>query len=199
MKLNFNKNDGLIPAIIQDVKTGKVLMLAYMNKEAYKKTLDKGKVTFYSRSRKTIWTKGETSGNYLNLVEMIPDCDQDTLLIKVDPTGPVCHTGKETCFNEINTINNQFLFQLENIIKQRKNLLPLKSYTTELFKAGIGKISQKLGEECIELIIDTIKNNYERTKEECADMLYHLLVLLCAQNISMDEVIDVLEKRHRGH
>ena len=124
MKLNFNNNDDLIPAIIQDIKTGKVLMLAYMNKEAYEKTLAIGKVTFFSRSRKTLWTKGETSGNYLNLVEMIHDCDHDTLLVKVNPTGPVCHTGNETCFNEINKINNQFLFQLENIIRQRKKSLP---------------------------------------------------------------------------
>ena len=199
MKLNFKNNNGLIPAIIQDNKTGKVLMLAYMNKEAYEKTLDLGKVTFYSRSRKTLWTKGETSGNYLNLVEILPDCDQDTLLVKVNPTGPVCHTGNETCFNERNTINNQFLFKLENIIKQRKKLLTSKSYTTDLFNAGIERISQKLGEECIELIIDSIKNNENRTKEECADLLYHLLVLLHALDISLDEVIDVLENRHTDH
>lgn len=197
MTINFDKNNGLVPAIIQDEKTNKVLMLGYMNQEALDKTQKSGKVTFFSRSRNTIWTKGETSGNYLELKSMTVDCDQDTLLVKASPAGPVCHTGQDTCFNEANSASHSFLSKLEELIKERKTIMPKGSYTTELFAKGINKIAQKVGEEAVEVVIDAMANNKGRVKEESADLLYHLLVLLAHQNIEFSEVVDVLEKRHK--
>ena len=197
MNINFDKNSGLVPAIVQDDKTNKVLMLGYMNQEALDKTDQLGKVTFFSRSRNALWTKGETSGNYLLLKSIAVDCDRDTLLVRAVPTGPVCHTGQDTCFNEENSIGLAFLSQLEDLIKERKNSLPKDSYTTELFSKGINKIAQKVGEEAVEVVIDAVANNRERVKEETADLLYHLLVLLAHQNIDLGEVVKVLQKRHK--
>ena len=197
MKINFDKNTGLAPAIVQDDNTNKVLMLGYMNQEAMDKTQQIKKVTFFSRSRNTLWTKGETSGNYLILKNLTFDCDRDTVLVKAVPTGPVCHTGQDTCFNEENPTGLGFLSQLEGLIKERKNSLPQGSYTAELFSKGINKIAQKVGEEAVEVVIDAVANNPERVKEESADLLYHLLVLLAHQNIGLSEVIEVLQKRHK--
>ena len=197
MKINFDKNTGLAPAIVQDDNTNKVLMLGYMNQEAMDKTQQIKKVTFFSRSRNTLWTKGETSGNYLILKSLTFDCDRDTVLVKAVPTGPVCHTGQDTCFNEENPTGLGFLSQLEDLIKERKNSLPQGSYTAELFSKGINKIAQKVGEEAVEVVIDAVANNPERVKEESADLLYHLLVLLAHQNIGLSEVIEVLQKRHK--
>ncbi len=196
MKLNFKKNKGLIPAIVQDASSGKVLMLAYMNEEALLKTKETGLVTFYSRSRKKLWTKGETSGHYLHLKEILPDCDGDTLLIKAVPEGPVCHTGSDTCFFEANRPSIDFLNHLENLIENRKKELPQGSYTTHLFKKGIKKIAQKVGEEATEVVIDAVTDNKERLLEETADLMYHLLVLLKAHDLSLSDVARVLEKRH---
>ncbi|MBN2281782.1 MAG: bifunctional phosphoribosyl-AMP cyclohydrolase/phosphoribosyl-ATP diphosphatase HisIE [Candidatus Marinimicrobia bacterium] len=196
MKMDFNKNNGLIPAIIQDEKTGKVLMLGYMNEESLARTQETGKVTFFSRSRQELWTKGETSGNYLFVRSMAQDCDEDTLLIKVDPVGPVCHTGTDTCFNEINS-NANFLFYLESVIDERRKSQSEKSYTASLFKKGINKIAQKVGEEATETIIEALNGSKELLKEETADLLFHLLVLLRAKEVTLAEVLAVLEKRHQ--
>ena len=195
MKIDFEK--GLVPAIIQDEKTGKVLMLGYMSREAYDKTLEIGKVTFFSRSRQQLWTKGETSGNFLLLKEILVDCDGDTLLVKVSPTGPTCHTGADTCFNELNIDSNNFLFELEKIIVDRKTNPKEGSYTNKLFTAGIKRIAQKVGEEATEVVIDAVSDNVPRMKEEIADLLYHLLVLLADKDISLNEIFEVLEKRHK--
>ena len=197
MNLNFNKNsDGLIPAIIQDNKTNKVLMLGYMNEEALAKTETDKRVTFYSRSKKRLWTKGETSGNFLNVVSIKEDCDQDTLLIKVDPVGPACHTGADTCFNETNTNNTDFLTYLEEFIRERKEKMPEGSYTTSLFKKGINKIAQKVGEEAVELVIESKDDNKDLFLNEAADLLYHLTVLLAEKDYRLSEIIDILKKRH---
>jgi phosphoribosyl-ATP pyrophosphohydrolase/phosphoribosyl-AMP cyclohydrolase len=196
MKLNYKRGNGLIPAIIQDANTNVVLMLAYMNAEAVKLTKKTGRVTFFSRGRNKIWVKGETSGNYLQLKEIISDCDSDTLLIKAEPVGPVCHTGSETCFKEKNSIKESFLFQLETIIRDRKNNPSPKSYTSSLFKKGLRKISQKVGEEATEVVIDAIDNRDDLLKEEISDLLYHLLVLLAEKNISLAEIETVLAARH---
>ncbi len=197
MKPNFKKSpDGLVPAVIQDAETNKVLMLGYMNKESFKKTKKSGKVTFYSRSRQTIWEKGETSGKFLSVKEIILDCDLDTILIKAIPTGAVCHTGKDTCFNEKNESDN-FLLELEKIIYDRKNR-PLKSsHTSTIFARGVNKISQKVGEEAVEFIIEAIDNNDELLKAEAADLLYYFIVLLAAKDIPLDDILDVLRKRRR--
>jgi phosphoribosyl-ATP pyrophosphohydrolase/phosphoribosyl-AMP cyclohydrolase len=198
MKINFNRNtDGLVPAIIQDAVTNKVLMLGYMDEAALSKTLQEGRVSFYSRSRNSIWTKGETSGNYLLVKEMFPDCDRDTLLIKATPTGPVCHTGQDTCFNEINNGNSQFLFELEEIIEDRKVHPKPKSYTSHLFRRGKRKIAQKVGEEATEVVIEALENRQDRLKEESADLIYHLLVLLSYQEIELNDILNLLEKRHK--
>jgi len=196
MKLNLKRNNGLIPAIVQDDSTGKVLMMAYMNEESLKKTKKEGKVTFFSRSRQRLWTKGETSGNHLLLVDILPDCDRDTLLIKAKPTGPSCHTGQDTCFNEINKPGGSFLSELEAIILDRKKKLPSGSYTTRLFTKGINKIAQKVGEEATETIIEALNGNNEDLKQESADLLYHLLVLMVEKGITLKEVEEVLAKRH---
>ncbi|RKY51148.1 MAG: bifunctional phosphoribosyl-AMP cyclohydrolase/phosphoribosyl-ATP diphosphatase, partial [Candidatus Neomarinimicrobiota bacterium] len=178
-------------------RSGIVLMLGYMNREAYEKTVKEKKVTFFSRSRQKLWTKGETSGNFLTVKEILTDCDKDTLLIKAVPVGPVCHTGADTCFNEVNQFDSLvFLQSLETLIQERKRELPGKSYTTRLFREGISKISQKVGEEAVETIIEAMKEDKEHFKEESADLIYHLLVLATALNVTLSEIVSVLEKRH---
>ena len=197
MKIDFKKMSDLVPAIVQDAVTNKVLMLGFMNEEAYQRTLETKQVTFFSRSRNTLWTKGETSGNFLELVEIFGDCDSDTLLIKANPTGPVCHTGKDTCFDEINKNGVTFLKQLDDLIAERKVQLPEKSYTTTLFREGIKKISQKVGEEATEVVIDAMAKDKPRVLEESADLIYHLLVLLNYFDLKIEDVVDVLESRHK--
>lgn len=197
MKLNFEKMNGLVPAIVQDAVTNKVLMLGFMNEASYQKTLETKQVTFFSRTRNTLWTKGETSGNYLHLVEIIPDCDSDTLLVKANPSGPVCHTGKDTCFDEINKGGLAFLKQLDELIAERKRNMPENSYTTTLFKKGLKKIGQKVGEEATEVVIDAMDKNKPRLLEESADLIYHLLVLLNYFDLKIEDVVDVLESRHK--
>ncbi len=195
--LNFDAASGLIPAIIQDASTNKVLMLGYMNQEAFDKTQKEQIVTFYSRSKQRLWTKGETSGNFLKVKEILLDCDKDALLIKVNPVGAVCHTGSDTCFNEVNQGKVAFLQHLQEIIRQRKLQASENSYTSKLFAKGINKIAQKVGEEAVELVIEAKDENMHLFKNEAADLLFHFLVLLEAKNSSLDEVIDVLQERHR--
>ncbi len=185
-ELNFNKLNGLLPCIIQDATTHKVLMLGFMNNEAYQTTIREKRVTFFSRSKQRLWTKGETSGNFLELVEIIPDCDNDTLLIKVNPSGAVCHTGADTCFNESNQEWN--LSKLEHVIQNRKSNPKDGSYTTSLFQSGINKIAQKVGEEAVELVIESKDNDQQKFLNEAADLMYHFLVLLSAKNTSLNEV-----------
>lgn len=197
MKIDFEKGNGLVPAIVQDSKTNMVLMLGYMNNEAYEKTQAEGRATFFSRSKNRLWTKGETSGNYLNVEQILVDCDSDTLLIKAAPEGPTCHTGEDTCFKEDNKSGENFLYYLEKVILDRKKNPVKNSYTTSLFKEGISRIAQKLGEEATEVVIDAVSNNKNRLKEESADLLYHLLVLLAEKEIRLSEVINVLENRHK--
>ena len=197
MKIDFKKFDnGLAPAVIQDYKTGKVLMLGYMNEEALAKTRKEQRVTFFSRSKNRLWTKGEESGNFLDVKEILTDCDNDAILIKSLPHGPVCHTGSDTCWNEKNE-SNDFLSHLENVIQKRKNEPSEKSYTTSLFKSGINKVAQKVGEEATELIIEAKDNNDELFLNEAADLLFHYLVLLAAKNKRLDDVISVLKQRHK--
>jgi phosphoribosyl-ATP pyrophosphohydrolase/phosphoribosyl-AMP cyclohydrolase len=196
-QIDFNKGDGLVPAIIQDVKTQKVLMLGYMNKEACQKTIDTGKVTFFSRSKQRLWTKGEESGNFLLLKDMSLDCDKDSLLIKADPVGPVCHTGTDTCWGEKNQETSvDFLLQLQEVINERKKNQSEKSYTASLFKKGINKIAQKVGEEAVELVIEAKDENDELFMGEAADLMFHYLVLLSAKDYRIEEVVDTLKKRH---
>jgi phosphoribosyl-ATP pyrophosphohydrolase/phosphoribosyl-AMP cyclohydrolase len=197
MKINFTKGHGFVPAIVQDHKTLKVLMLGYMDKAAYEKTVKEGKATFFSRSQKKLWTKGETSGNYLYVKQILTDCDRDTLLIKAIPVGPVCHTGQDTCFNEENKEESNFLLQLEAIIQDRKKNPRADSYTTRLFDNGIKKIAQKVGEEATELVLETQEEDLEGLKNEAADLIYHLLVLLVAKNLKFGDILEVLEGRHR--
>ena len=194
--MDFEKMGGLIPAIIQDNSTRKVLMLGFMNSEAYDKTRKEGRVTFYSRTKQRLWTKGEESGNFLDVVEIIEDCDDDTVLVKVNPVGPVCHTGSDTCFNEKNSSGISFLGQLQSVIQQRKQELPEGSYTTQLFTEGINKIAQKVGEEAVELIIESKDQNDELFLNEAADLTYHLLVLLAAKEQDLESVVRILEERH---
>lgn len=194
VKINFDKLDGLVPCIIQDATTDKVLMLGFMNEEAYQKTLNEKTVTFFSRTRQRLWTKGESSGNSLELVSITADCDQDTLLIKVNPKGPTCHTGADTCFNEKNKQWN--LQVLENIINNRKANPVKNSYTTSLFEAGINKIAQKVGEESVELIIEAKDEDQELFLNEAADLMYHYLVLLAAKGVSLNDVTELLKSRH---
>jgi phosphoribosyl-ATP pyrophosphohydrolase/phosphoribosyl-AMP cyclohydrolase len=196
MKPNFTKSpDELIPVIIQDSITEKVLMLGYMNEEAFEKTKQENRVTFFSRSKKRLWTKGEESGNYLTVNSVLLDCDADTLLIKVTPRGPVCHSGDDTCFKEQNTSAN-FLYKLEKIIIDRKNNSNTNSYVSELFKKGINKIAQKVGEESVELIIEAKDNNTELFLNEAADLLFHYLILLNAKEVYLKDIIKVLENRN---
>jgi phosphoribosyl-AMP cyclohydrolase / phosphoribosyl-ATP pyrophosphohydrolase len=197
MKIDFAKYaDNLVPAIIQDDTTGKVLMLGFMNDAALAKTQELQKVTFYSRSKNRLWTKGEESGNYLLLKDIKADCDNDTLLIKAIPQGPVCHTGADTCWGETNS-NNNFLLELEQIIADRKNNPSEKSYTSSLFAKGINKIAQKVGEEAVEIVIEAKDDNKELFLGEAADLLFHYLILLRAKDFSLDDVITVLKQRHK--
>lgn len=196
LNADFDKGEGLLPAIIQDAKTGMVLMLGYMNKEALQKTLEEKRVTFYSRSKERLWTKGETSANFLELVDLKLDCDQDSFLIKVNPLGPVCHRGSDTCFNEKNQPLN-FLEKLEQIIVDRKENPSEKSYTSSLFKKGINKVAQKVGEEAVELVIEAKDDNKELFLGEAADLMYHYLVLLAAKEIPLEEVLGQLKARHQ--
>lgn len=197
MTLDFNKMGGLIPAIIQDVDTQKVLMLGYMNEEAYQKTLDTGIVTFFSRTRQTLWTKGETSGNFLHLVSIKADCDQDTLLIQVHPDGPVCHTGTDTCWGEENKQDILFLKDLQDFIDKRHQEMPEGSYTTSLFQSGINKIAQKVGEEAVETIIEACNGTDERLIYEGSDLLYHLIVLLTSKGYRIEDLANELRERHQ--
>src|SRR5687767_44364 len=195
LNINFDKSGGLVPCIIQDANTNQVLMLGFMNDEAYQKTVQEKKVTFFSRTKQRLWTKGETSGNYLMLSEVLLDCDQDTLLIKVNPVGPVCHTGADTCFNEKNERWN--LNALESVIKDRK-FNPVKgSYTASLFESGINKVAQKVGEEAVELIIEAKDDNKELFLNEAADLLFHYMVLLQAKGFSLQDVKQILQQRHK--
>ena len=195
--IDFEKMDGLVPAIIQDAKSLKVLMLGFMNKEAYDKTLETGKVTFYSRTRKCIWTKGETSGNFLNVVSIKNDCDNDTLLIQVNPVGPVCHTGADTCWNEKNEANPLlFLTYLQDFINKRQEEMPEGSYTTSLFKDGINRMAQKVGEEALEAVIEATNGTNERLVYEGSDFLYHLIVLLTAKGLRIEDLAKELQVRH---
>ncbi|HXB13680.1 MAG TPA: bifunctional phosphoribosyl-AMP cyclohydrolase/phosphoribosyl-ATP diphosphatase HisIE [Bacteroidia bacterium] len=197
MNIGFKKfENGLAPAVIQDSRTGKVLMLGYMNQEALTKTEKEKRVTFYSRSKQRLWTKGEESGNFLNVQDILADCDNDAILIKAIPEGPVCHTGADTCWNEKNE-SNDFLAHLERIIQKRKNEPSEKSYTSTLFKAGINKVAQKVGEEATELIIEAKDNNEELFLNEAADLLFHYLVLLAAKNTNLDAVTNILKQRHK--
>ena len=198
MALDFEKGDGLIPAIIQDSKTQKVLMLGFMDEAALSQTKASGTVTFYSRSKKRLWTKGETSGNFLKLVSVKEDCDLDTLLIQAEPVGPVCHTGSDTCFAEKNTKEPfSFLGHLESVIQERKDNPTEKSYTTSLFAKGINKIAQKVGEEAVELVIEAKDDNEDLFLNEAADLLFHYLILLNAKGYSLNDVIDILKSRHK--
>ena len=198
MNIDFNKNqDGLVPAIIQDAITSKVLMLGYMNKEAYTKTVETGKVTFFSRTKSRLWTKGEESGNFLNLVSIKNDCDEDSLLIKVNPVGPTCHKGTDTCWEETNERSFGFLSELENVIKSRRENADSKSsYVASLFEKGINKIAQKVGEEAVEIVIEAKDNNDELFLNEGADLLFHYLILLQAKGYALNDVVKVLEGRH---
>lgn len=197
MELDFDKMDGLIPAIIQDNSTQKVLMLGFMNKEAYEKTVETGKVTFYSRTKERLWTKGEQSGNFLNVVSIQNDCDQDTLLIQVHPTGPVCHTGTDTCWGEKNEANPLlFLSELQDFIEKRYQEMPEGSYTTSLFKDGLNRMAQKVGEEALEAVIEAVNGSNERLIYEGSDMLYHLIVLLTAKGMRIEDMASELQQRH---
>ena len=197
MKLDFEKMNGLVPAIIQDDRTLRVLMLGFMNEEALQKTLSTNKVTFYSRSRKCLWTKGETSGNYLNVVSIKCDCDNDTLLIKAIPDGPICHTGADTCWNERNTSSPlAFLSELQDFIEKRHEEMPEGSYTTSLFKDGLNRMAQKVGEEALETVIEAVNGSDERLIYEASDMFYHLIVLLTEKGIRIERITEELQTRH---
>lgn len=200
MNIDFEKMGGLVPAIIQDAETRQVLMLGFMNEEAFQKTLDTRHVTFWSRTRKTLWTKGETSGNYLNLVDMKIDCDNDTLLVKVHPDGPTCHTGSDTCWGEENSPYQGsallFLSELQSFIDRRREEMPEGSYTTSLFNKGINKIAQKVGEEALETVIEATNGTAEHLVYEASDLLYHLLVLLTEKGLRIEDVATELHRRH---
>ncbi|MBY0426170.1 MAG: bifunctional phosphoribosyl-AMP cyclohydrolase/phosphoribosyl-ATP diphosphatase HisIE [Cytophagales bacterium] len=195
--MDFEKQGGLVPAIIQDYQTLKVLMLGYMSPESLEITKKEGKVTFFSRSKNRLWTKGETSGHFLMVKEILEDCDKDTLLIKAQPIGPSCHTGADTCFFETNHPKATFLDSLAAVIKDRKMNPGGKSYTSTLFASGTAKVAQKVGEEAVELVIEAMKSEDDLFKGEAADLLFHFLVLLEQKNISLDSVIDVLRERHK--
>ena len=210
MKIDFEKMGGLVPAIIQDAETRNVLMLGFMNKEAYEKTVETGHVTFWSRTRQTLWTKGETSGHYLNLVSMKIDCDNDTLLVRVNPIGPTCHTGTDTCWGEENTAPSSpvsqgsplgespllFLSELQDFINRRKQEMPEGSYTTKLFSQGINKIAQKVGEEALETVIEATNGTADHLVYEASDLLYHLIVMLADKGLRIEDVAEELHRRH---
>ncbi len=197
MEINFEKYaDGLVPTIVQDAQTHRVLMLGFMNREAFERTKAINRVTFFSRSRQKLWTKGETSGNFLDVKEVLIDCDKDTILIKANPADAVCHTGADTCFDEKNEGEN-FLFELEKIIRQRKIEPKKDSYTSRLFAKGTNKIAQKVGEEAVELIIEAKDNDAESFKNEAADLFYHLLVLFAEKDVELKDILETLKKRKR--
>lgn len=196
MQLDFKKMGGLIPAIIQDDHTNKVLMLGYMSPESLRKTKETGQVTFFSRSKKRLWTKGEESGNFLNVVSIDEDCDRDTLLIKVNPLGPVCHTGADTCFNEKNEEDIMFLKYLQEFIVRRRQEMPEGSYTTTLFNKGIGRMAQKVGEEAVETVIEAMNGDDERLLYEASDLIYHLIVMLTYKGYGLEDLARELKDRH---
>ena len=197
MKVDFEKSaDGLVPAIAQDANTGVILMLGYMNRESFELTKTSGKATFFSRSRRKLWTKGETSGNFLTVTEILTDCDDDTILLKVEPAGATCHTGADTCFGEKN-VRGDFLLELEKTIKNRRENPSENSYTAQLFERGINKIAQKVGEEAVELIIEAKDDDDELFKGEAADLLYHFVVLLHAKNLELRDIYETLKQRRR--
>lgn len=197
MKIDFEKMGGLVPAIVQDATTKNVLMLGFMNEDAYQMTVETKHVTFWSRTRQTLWTKGETSGHFLNLVSMQVDCDNDTLLVKVHPVGPTCHTGTDTCWGEDNDMNPLlFLSELQDFINRRKEEMPEGSYTTKLFRDGVNKIAQKVGEEALETVIEATNGSNDHLVYEASDLLYHLLVLLTEKGLRIEDVASELQKRH---
>ena len=198
MTLDFEKMGGLIPAIIQDNNTNKVLMLGFMNEEALEQTLSSGKVTFFSRTKNRLWMKGETSGNTLSVVSITPDCDNDTLLIKAIPAGPVCHKGTDTCFGEKNEENIMFLKYLQNFIERRRQEMPEGSYTTTLFQKGINRMAQKVGEEAVETVIEATNGTEDRLIYEASDLIYHLIVLLTSKGLRIVDLARELKKRHKG-
>ncbi|MDR1861349.1 MAG: bifunctional phosphoribosyl-AMP cyclohydrolase/phosphoribosyl-ATP diphosphatase HisIE [Bacteroidales bacterium] len=198
MTLDFNKLNGLVPAVIQDATTGKVLMLGFMNVAALEKTQQTGRVTFFSRTKQRLWTKGEESGNFLNVVSIADDCDHDSLLIKVNPVGPVCHTGNDTCWNETNSCDGlSFLKYLQDFIDRRKAEMPEGSYTTKLFESGVRKIAQKVGEEAVETVIGAMANDDDNFIYEGADLLYHLIVLLTYKGFRLEDLAKELQRRHK--
>ena len=197
MNIDFEKMNGLVPAIIQDNATRNVLMQGYMNREAFEKTLATGKVTFWSRSRNCLWTKGETSGNFLNLVDIKVDCDNDTLLVRVNPTGPACHLGTDTCWGETNDANPLlFLTELQDFINKRHEEMPEGSYTTSLFKDGLNRMAQKVGEEALEAVIEATNGTNDRLIYEASDMFYHLIVLLTSKGLRIEDIAKELKERH---
>ena len=198
MKLDFEKMGGLIPAIVQDNDTNKVLMLGFMNEEAYEKTMQTGKVTFFSRTRNCLWTKGETSGNVLKVISVLVDCDNDTLLVKAHPTGPVCHTGADTCFGEKNEEAIMFLKYLQNFIERRRQEMPEGSYTTSLFMKGINRMAQKVGEEAVETVLEATNGTDDRLIYEASDLIYHLIVLLTSKGMRIEDLAKELKKRHKA-
>jgi phosphoribosyl-ATP pyrophosphohydrolase/phosphoribosyl-AMP cyclohydrolase len=193
-QIDFTKGNGLVPVVIQDNNTLQVLMVGYMNEDAFKKTIEEKKVTFFSRSKNRLWTKGETSGNYLIVEEILKDCDNDSLLIKVDPAGPVCHTGNTSCFGEESA--KGFIYELEHIINQRIKNNTEESYTNKLYKKGINKVAQKVGEEAVELVIEAKDDNIDLFKNEAADLLYHLIILLKTKGVNLESIEEVLKERH---
>ncbi|MGW8121813.1 bifunctional phosphoribosyl-AMP cyclohydrolase/phosphoribosyl-ATP diphosphatase HisIE [Roseivirga echinicomitans] len=195
-EVDFSKGDGLVPAIIQDQVSNKVLMLGYMNAEALEKTLAEGKATFFSRSKNRLWTKGETSNNYIYIEQVLIDCDSDSLLIRAKPAGPICHTGDDTCFQESNEIGVEFLDQLTEVIKERRTKSPEESYVSHLFSKGINKIAQKVGEEAVELVIEAKDNDASLFLNEGADLLFHYMLLLEAKGYSLRDVVSILKERH---
>ena len=198
MDIDFEKSGGLVPAIIQDSATRQVLMLGYMNREAYEKTLQERRVTFWSRSRNCLWTKGETSGHFLELVDIKADCDNDTLLVRAVPHGPVCHTGTDTCWGESNDANPLlFLTELQDFINKRREEMPEGSYTTSLFKDGLNRMAQKVGEEALEAVIEAVHGTDDRLLYEASDMFYHLIVLLASKGLRIEQVAEELAERHR--
>lgn len=197
MNLDFSKMNGLVPAIIQDARTKNVLMLGFMNEDAYNKTVELGKVTFFSRTKNRLWTKGEESGNFLNVVSIEEDCDHDTLLIKVVPVGPVCHTGSDTCFQTENKWGVEFFSYLQDFIKLRYDEMPEGSYTTSLFKSGINRMAQKVGEEAVETVIEATNGTDDRLIYEASDMIYHLIVLLTSKGYRIEDLAEELVKRHK--
>ena len=195
MNIDFAKGNGLVPVVIQDNNTLQVLMVGYMNEEAFEKTLAEKKVTFFSRSKNRLWTKGETSGNFLYTREILADCDNDSILIKVNPAGPVCHTGNTACFGD--ETSKGFIYELENVIDQRIENNIDESYTNNLYKKGINKVAQKVGEEAVELIIEAKDNNIDLFRNEAADLLYHLLILLKAKGVNLQSIEEILKERHK--